>query len=285
VFLQADQAGAEALVVAYLCREGNFRRLFQNGIKSHVFVALHAFKTEWQMLHPNVDVEGLCKLLPHELKTHPGFKEVEKSIKASDDWPASRRYYYIAKMICHACNYGMKPPTFLINVLDKSEGMISLTLEQATRFVNLYHALFPEIQEWHRATQGAIEESRTLYNLFGYPRYFNGTIDDALMRDAYSYVPQSTVGTITNLAFVKFQNYIEEHNKTEWDLLNNKHDSYLAQVPESDVAEASSVMIDYICPELIGRWGDKFKMKAETQIGKNWGHYDPEHNPEGLRPL
>ena len=40
IFVQPDQAGAEALVVAYLCPPGQFRSLFLNGIKPHTLMQL-----------------------------------------------------------------------------------------------------------------------------------------------------------------------------------------------------------------------------------------------------
>jgi len=44
---QRDQAGAEALIVAYLAPDGKFRSLFKNGIKSHVYVATKIFEKHW----------------------------------------------------------------------------------------------------------------------------------------------------------------------------------------------------------------------------------------------
>src|ERR1017187_6230228 len=48
IFVQVDQSGAEALIVSYLCEKGNFRELFLNNVKPHVFVALHVFAAIWQ---------------------------------------------------------------------------------------------------------------------------------------------------------------------------------------------------------------------------------------------
>jgi len=47
ILVQPDQAGAEALIVAYLAPAGKFRDLFINGVKSHVYVATHIFKQQW----------------------------------------------------------------------------------------------------------------------------------------------------------------------------------------------------------------------------------------------
>ena len=81
---------------------------------------------------------------------------MKKAIASSDHWPSEERYYYIAKMICHASNYGIEPFALQLNILIKSEGTIVLTLKQAKAFLDLYHSLFPEIREWHEANTGDV---------------------------------------------------------------------------------------------------------------------------------
>lgn len=282
--IQTDQAGAEALIVAYLCRQGNFRNLFLNKIKSHVFVALHAFKWKWQELLPNISVNNLTSTPIENLKTTTGFKEVESLIKESDTWPASRRYYFIAKQICHSSNYDIKANALKMNVLKKSEGKIALSTKEAQDFLDLYHGLFPELREWHTSTLDALRDSRILRNLFGYPRQFDGVWNDELFKLAYAFVPQSTVGTITNIAFAKMQDHIEA-NKLEWDLLNNKHDSILLQAPDEEALLAAKTLKDFMEMELLSPHNEKFFMRSETAIGKNWKPYDKDHNPEGLRAV
>lgn len=279
--IQTDQAGAEALIVAYLCKPGNFRNLFLNKIKSHVFVALHAFKWKWQELLPDIRISELCSLPIEELKKHSGWKQVESLIKDSDGWPASRRYYFIAKQICHSSNYDIKANALKMNVLKKSEGKIALTTKQAQDFLDLYHGLFPELREWHVEVLQKFKQDRVIYNLFGYPMRFNGIWNDELFKKLYASCPQSTVGTITNIACTRMQEYIEE-NKLEWDFLNNKHDSMLHQAPESETHEATKKQKEFMEMELTAFDGTKFFMKSETAVGKNWKPYS-EENPEGLK--
>lgn len=100
-FLQADQSGAEALVVAYLAKPGKFRDLFKFNVKPHVYVALHLFKKEWQIVNPALDFDLAVTLEPAVLTSHPDWRLIDKLIKSSDDWPAERRYYYMAKQTCH----------------------------------------------------------------------------------------------------------------------------------------------------------------------------------------
>lgn len=289
VLVQVDQAGAEALVVAYLCEYGNFRELFLSGVKSHVFVALRVFAEVWRNKLSNetrngeVDFETMLTASPGKVRDCHGWKLVDDIIKASDGWQPSERYYYIAKMICHAANYGMKAPAFQINVLQKSEGKIALSKQEAEEYLETYHELFPEIREWHRWTEAKLSTTRVLRNLQGYPRVFVTAWNDTIIKEALAFTPQSTVGTITNIAYNRLQEYIEE-NKLHWDLLNNCHDSYLAQVPKDEAQKAAKVMVDFMEQDLVSPRNEKFKMKAAASIGHNWGSYS-KYNLEGMKEI
>lgn len=288
ILIQVDQAGAEALIVAYLCRAGKFRELFEYNVKPHVFVALHLFSKVWSVKFGDELINQLLVLRPRDLKAHPGFKAVERLIKDSDNWPDKERYYFIAKMVCHAANYGMKGPTFQINVLQKSKGAIVLTLKEANWFLDMYHGLFPEIREWHRDTIAKSEYDRTLYNLFDEPRLFLEPKSETLNKQMFAFVPQSTVGEITNRAVVQMQNIIENGDiNPEWwelDILQNNHDSLLSQCADQpDVIRASAETIHSALTPTLTYNGVTFKMKAEVQVGYNWGPYKKDYNEGGMK--
>ena len=289
ILIQIDQAGAEALIVAYLCRKGQYRDLFENGIKVHSFIALHVFKDAWKKCFPSSVIDELCKLSPKELKNHENYKSVFNTIKKSDDWPAKERYYFIAKMICHASNYNMKAPTFQLNVLQKSDGAINLTLKQCNEFLGLYHLLFPEIREWHESIKRELKKNGYLINLFGEKRYFFEQDGEDKWKQGFAFKPQSTVGEITNRGVVHLQTFIEENEpirKGGFDLLQNGHDSILSQCINEDyiikrIVKEKKKAIEV---ELISPFdGTKFRMKSEVSIGKNWGPYKEKENPEGMR--
>jgi hypothetical protein len=290
ILVQVDQAGAEALIVAYLCEHGNFRDLFLSGVKSHVFVALRVFEQTWrsklkkEASAGDVDFGNIFAATPGKVRDCKGWKLVDALIKDSDNWPASERYYYIAKMICHAANYGMKAPAFQLNVLQKSEGKIALSKSEAENYLETYHSLFPEIREWHTWTDNELKATRVLRNLQGFPRTFVSAWNDKLLGEALAYVPQSTVGTITNVAYVRLQDYIELHG-LKWDLLNNCHDSYLAQVPIGEETEAARVMMNFMQQDLMSPRGEPFKMKSAASIGYNWGNYHEKKNPQGMKEI
>jgi len=292
IFVQVDQSGAEALIVAYLCRAGNFRDLFLHNIKPHVFVGQHLFKDIWQQkinagkLDIKCDISQLCNTPIPKLKESPFWKEVDTLIKSSDSWPAKERYYYISKQVCHSSNYGIGPNMFSLNTLEKSKGKIVISKQQAQTYLTFYHSLFPEIKEWHEAVRNQIEQTGYLYNLFGFPRYFhkNGRYDDALLKEAFAFVPQSTVGTITNIAVTELQNFIEV-SQLDWDILAQTHDSYLVQCPINEVDICVKFMTEIINQELKGNDGTVFRMKSEAATGFNWSPFDPKKNPDGLKPV
>lgn len=286
---QRDQSGAEALIVAYLCRYGNFRELFLHNIKPHVFVGLHLFKEIWKKkvqtigldIHP--DIDELCNTPISNLRANPHFKPVEKLIKKSDEWTASERYYYIAKQVCHSSNYGIRPAAFCLNTLEKSLGKIVLSKRDAEYFLEMYHSLFPEIREWHRDVEMQVTTTGILYNLFGEPITFTDDLQtEKAMKEAYSAVPQSTVAEITNNAVVLMQNYIETVG-VRWDILGNTHDSFFVQSPIAECEQCQAVMKQFIEPELQNFKGEKFNMKSEGGTGYNWGKYHETKNPEGLK--
>lgn len=288
MFTQVDQSGAEALIVAYLCRHGNFRDLFLHSVKPHCYVALHVFASVWQkeLEHSGVNIRELTDTPVQQLTSNPHWKAVDKVIRKSDSWPAERRYYYISKQICHASNYGMKAGMFQLNTLEKSKGKIVISKKEAEYYLETYHGLFPEIHEWHRVVEDQLQKTKYLYNLFGHPRYFwypSVDVPYDVLKKAYAFVPQSTVGMITRLAFTDLQNYIESNN-LDWHLMQDNHDSYLVMHPIGTEREVAPVMQKFINREMRAPDGSIFSMRSEAQTGLNWSPSN-DKNENGLKEI
>lgn len=293
IFVKPDQSGAEAVIVAYLCRNGNYRELVRQGIKIHVFVGLHVFADVWKKELESsgtgdlkVDIDALCNSDISSLRQYPYWKKVDKLIKDSDKWSNDKRYYFIAKQIAHSSNYGVGDSMFQLNTLQKSRGKIVIARHDAQKYLNIYHSIFPEIHAWHREVSDILAQTKTLFNLFGYPRLFwfpEKYPNDTLLKEALAYVPQSTVGTITNIAFTKMYEHIVEH-KLDWALMGNEHDSYMSQCPVGEEIECGARMKEFICANLTAPDGSKFQMGSEVKVGLNWGD-NSESNPLGLVEL
>lgn len=292
VLVQVDQSGAEALIVAYECENGDYRKLFIHGVKPHVYVGLKLFKDIWKkkvkehsLAISSEDIDEIDLLPIEKLKTHSAWKDLDWLIKESDNWPLSERYYYFAKQTCHSANYGIECNKFIMNVLEKSGGKVVLTKEQGTYFLQTYRTLFPEIPERCSRIEKQVKSTRVLYNLFGHPYQITDyEILQSKIREFYAWSAQSTVGEITRIAFSSLQEYIESEMK-QWDILNDNHDSYLSQAPLKEVKEAIIKKQEFMNQSLISPIdGTHFSMRSEYKIGFNWSAKNA-NNKLGLREI
>lgn len=295
VFVQRDQSGAEALIVAYLCRKGAYRDLFIHGVKPHVYVALKLFKDIWRKkmkdaggLIEDLDIDAISNTPIPELKQNPFWRDLDLLIKSSDNWSLQERYYYLAKQTCHSGNYGIQENTFIMNILEKSGGKIALSKEKGREFLMEYRGLFPEIPDWNRQVLEQVEKTGMLYNCLGFPYQITDYVGDykVIETNAKEYIawsPQSTVGEITRIAVSRMQEWIESEQK-QMDALADTHDSYMVQCPLRDVRECSEKMQEFMNIKMISPVdGVEFRMKSEVNIGFNWNSYKPVKNELGLQ--
>jgi hypothetical protein len=273
-FGQFDQAGAEALIVAYECKPGKFRDLFLYDVKPHTYIAGKIFINRWRLDFPYVDEIYLIPI--KEIKNHPGWKVLADAIAASDNEPM--RYYYLGKKTVHGGNYDMRGNTMVTVILEETDGAVNISSNEGDRFIQTYHTTFPEIRrDFHLGcVDEATKNQGIIRNLFGFPREFTGHWGDGTFREMFAFKPQSTVGSITNIALTKIQEDIWDNNipYKDWqlDILQNGHDSGLFQWRDDPGVDKE--IIPYIKPhfepELISSRGEKYKMKSEVQTGYNW---------------
>jgi DNA polymerase I-like protein with 3'-5' exonuclease and polymerase domains len=279
--VQADQAGAEALVVAYLTADGRYRQLFKCGIKPHTFLAMHIFADQWDFPAPGRD--WFLSAEPAELRAHPDWKKLDALIKNSGN------PYDIGKRTAHGKSYRMGPYTYRLANLKQSDGLLVLTYEECVRFLNYFNILFPEVISWQDEIELTVRATRELRNLQGYPRRFERNLTDDYIREAISWIPQSTVGVITHTAAAATAKFIDD-NKLDWSICSNKHDSYATIVPDAEVMDAARHIRDQLAQTFRGRDGVEFTMGSEVQIGKNWKPAKQRKdgtwiNPNGMREV
>lgn len=295
VIVQADQAGAEALVVAYECKPGNYRALFQNGIKPHTFLAMHIFgdtRTDWFAGDDEKTVDANTQFWkgaiepcafwlsksPAELKACANWKKLDSRIKSSD------KEYAIGKRTAHGKSYRMGWRTYQLANLKQSDGTLVLNRRECIDFLAKFDVLFPEVIEGQTETEYKVRSSRELRNKFGHPRRFEKILTDSYIREAISWVPQSTVGCLTHQAFINVQNLIERDRRTQWDLVSNKHDSLAVECPVSDADDVARILLSELRVPFAGRDGVEYTMGAEAAVGRNWGK-KTKYNPDGMLEL
>jgi hypothetical protein len=279
VIVQADQAGAEALIVAYECKPGNYRALFINGIKPHTFLAMHIFadaRADWF-----AGIEPATFWLsksPEELRLQANWKTLDKRIKDSD------KEYAIGKRTAHGKSYRMGWRTYQLANLKQSDGTLVLNRRECIDFLSKFDVLFPEVIEGQTETEYKVRSARELRNKFGHPRRFEKILTDSYIREAISWVPQSTVGCLTHQAFINVQRLIERDNRSQWDLVSNKHDSLAVECPVSDATDVAQILLSELRVPFVGRDGVEYRMGAEAAVGRNWGK-KTKYNPDGMLEL
>ena len=171
----------------------------------------------------------------------------------------------LGKRIVHASNYGMGA--------GKLAELSGVSYHEAEEKMNLYHVHFPKIKIWRMAVEAQLKKTRVLTTPMGRKRMFFGRWNKAMLRDAYSYVPQSTVADIclkgmTNLYNAPYKQY---------EIVFNIHDEVVIQIPKhnagsSDVswiAYMKAVMVDCMSIPLTID-GKTFTIPVGIKIGMNW---------------
>ncbi len=269
IFLQADQSGAEARCVSMEADDGNYRQLFDVGIKPHTYLAFQIFLDKFRGDQPR---ERYAFKTPRELaQMGDEWKKINTFITKDK---SNEREYALGKLTAHGKSYDMGIQTFRINVLERSQGTIRLTFQEAKYYMEMFEVLFPEVIAWQRKIKDQIYATRRLTNLFGFPREFHGRMNDGLIREAYSWIPQSTIGIITSNAVCAMSEYIEEF-QLKWDLLNDKHDSILMQCPINEAPQCGAKLQEFLQADLVSTTGLLWKMGTELSIGKNWRRMEP----------
>lgn len=195
---------------------------------------------------------------------------------------------YLAKRVVHASNYGMGPDRLVQLVAEDAEITgVRIDHKQAQELIDKYFMLYPEIKTiFWKEVEDELRHSRCLNTPFGRKREFFGRWDDKLLRDAYSYIPQSTIGDMGRKALLRIYNGLEVREGI-CQVLLNVHDSVMVQCLPEKVVEVSDKMEELMRFELDVN-GRKLIVPSDCKVGLNWMERpkkQPELNPEGLRDI
>ena len=252
-FVYRDYSQAEARVVAYISRASGLIELFEDPTR-------------------DVHKENASRIFGVPVE------------KVTDE------QRYNAKRGVHAFNYGMEDDQFVrvVNQAFRDTGY-RMNHSTARRIREGYFMLYPEIKEnFWKGVERELRQSRILTNAFGRKRIFFGRWDEKLLRDAYSYRPQATVGDLCCKALVRCYYEIElGRPDLQAHLLLNVHDSLLMQCPVEHAEEVARLMEE--CMRIpITIEGSTFFIPTDSKVGFNWANRpkkNPETNPNGLVDL
>lgn len=192
-------------------------------------------------------------------KEPPPLEElVETHPKYPDHRGPRKHKREFAKVFCHATNYLGKAKTVAAHT-----GRGIHEIDQAQKRWFLAH---PGILAWHQRVTDQVQKYRFVENKFGYRWYIFDRIDEQLLPAAVAWIPQSTVGTVINRAWLAFHEQLPEVQ-----VLLQVHDSLAGQFPTHrrefllpKMRECSRVVIPYEDPLIIPTgiktstvsWGD-----------------------------
>jgi DNA polymerase-1 len=185
---------------------------------------------------------------------------------------------YLAKRVIHASNYGMghKRLVQVVNEDAQTTG-VRITDTDAKRLIDAYFMLYPKIREvFWKDVENELRRSRTLTTPFGRKRTFFGRWDEKLLREAYSYIPQSIVGDLCCKGLVRAHNEVRGGQ-----ILLNVHDAILGQCLEESIESVARATAKCLAipVEIKGR---TLTIPTDIEVGKNWAHEDAD-NPDGLK--
>lgn len=156
---------------------------------------------------------------------------------------------------------------------------LKVPLKFMETFQASFFGVYPGIQRWHRYVAQELQTTQQLTTAFGRQRHFFGRPrDDATLREAIAYSPQSATADRLNLALWR----IWKHMGTRVRILAQVHDALYFEFPES-ACEADLVAEALSLVSVPLRHGDRvFDVPGEAKTGWNWGNFDAKSNPNGL---
>lgn len=135
-----------------------------------------------------------------------------------------------------------------------------------------------KLPNWHNYVYHELRTKHSLTTLLGRRRQFFGrSFDDATLREAIAYAPQSMTADEIDSGILRL-----------WRAdriipLVQVHDSILLMYREEEEAEIIPWALETLKTRLILKKDREFFVPTEAKIGWNWGEYDEQENPDGLR--
>lgn len=195
---------------------------------------------------------------------------------------------FLAKRTVHSSNYGVGGEHLAAKVNEDAESTgIRINAADGDRIIAGYFMMYPEIKEvfWAEVIE-ELRRTRSLTSPLGMKREFYGRPDfkpqSKYIREALAQNPQSTVGELGGMSWVRAYHNIEKAcPKTGTNILLNVHDSLMAQCYVDQVLQVADMMAEAMTIPVTIK-GKTFTIPTDFKIGLNWGKASSE-NPNGLR--
>jgi len=259
-----DLNRGESWVYAYLSMDPELIRILTNGLDFHAETAA-AIQTAFG--ESSMTAEGIAK-----------------GAKVGDFF--SYKLRFLGKKDNHASAYRMGPfrGAEVVNQ-EADDTNITITVAQMKKAQKLWLSKYSGMINWWTDIDATLEECRQLVTPFGRVRNFYGPMNDATKKEATAYVPQSTCVDYLNHGMLKVYDELVAPRHYKLELLHQNHDSIIVQWPEGYDEKKVIGEIKSRLESTVHINGHDITIPVEASIGKNWGDYHPERNPEGLKEV
>lgn len=247
-----DLSQAENRIVAYVGNVTLMIQAFETGKDVHRLTASLIFGKPFEDVTTE---DGTCKL---------------------GDGTHSERFW--GKKANHGLNYDLGFRTFALqNEMQEREAVF---------IVERYHSMYPEVRGgYHAYVRSQLRENRMVKNLMGRNTLFMDQWGDSLFKEAYSCIPQGTVGDIINERGLSYIYYSEQFEPVE--LLLQVHDDITFQIPKRIGYEAhAKILLDIkqkLETPLTTHYGREFIIPVDISICKRTLDKEDKNNAKELK--
>jgi DNA polymerase-1 len=134
-----------------------------------------------------------------------------------------KTWRFWGKKANHGLNYDLGYKTFAL--------YYEISERDAKIIVERYHTVYPGVRQgFHKVVRDQLSLNRTVTNLMGRKTLFMGEWGESLFKEAYSCIPQGTVGDIINERGINYI-YYNQHIFKPVKLIMQVHDSIAFQIP------------------------------------------------------
>ncbi len=191
---------------------------------------------------------------------------------------------YTGKRTNHASSYGMGPFRFaeVVNKESDQPPFVTISIAQAKQYSANWHSYYTGIAQWWKRIQYQLGIDRTIVTPYGFPRVFFGQWGDELFKEAYAFIPQSTVADHFNGAIqpelglpgglIEVRNRIRTKSLPAR-ILNQSHDSCLILFKEECKDELLPLVHSTLLRPMVVE-GEQFTIPVDCEIGERWGELE-----------
>lgn len=272
IMIAADKKQAEWVVTAFMTGDAKMMDVVQTGKDAHAVSGslICGLPLEYVYLEDSYtghsrdsyEIEEARKRLDADYPEQSREKMKEKHSDAW--WPRRYSIRQLGKHSNHGWNYDMSANRF-------AEEYETSQHEAETARHRYRNVAYPGLVRGHEAIRHRVNTQRFLETPYGLRRYFYKELTDELYREAYDFIPQSTVAWNVNRGIVRTYEQTDSIMQP-FEFLIQCHDEMAGQYPLGDnwkLAQAIRRIVENMHDDLEIE-GREFTIETEIEIGPNW---------------